>query len=376
VAVKSVDHLISTIYHKAENLSQFRPKHTKMVELFSIPMFFILFRETLEAAIIVSILLSFIDRIDLPSLEQVDVEKVRSKFKKMVWIGTAIGLIVTLIVGGTVISIFYISGRNLWDGAAEYLWEAVFGFIACIFITLTAISMLKSHDLTEKLQAKLQRKIEESADDSISPSERESILPPGGETSTIYSGSSEELIESKLNKLGSGASHAFFWIPFLTVLREGVETLLFVGGVAISEPPSSIPLAALFGLILGLAVGAFIHYGGSKLTLHWFFVICSYVLLLIAAGLLSKSEGLLEDYAWSFQVAVDPERSGAQFFDPRKNIWSLPCCKRSNGAWGVFSALLGWRDVATIGTVVIYICYWVVVTVGLVLMRYYKLKVQ
>jgi high-affinity iron transporter len=327
----------------------------KMAEIFSVPMFFVLFRETLEAAIIVSILLSFIERMELPSLSEVDRRIVSNKFKMMVWLGTGFGLLTTFIVGGTVITIWYTKGKNIWDGA-ELLWESVFGFVASIFITITAISMLKSHELTDKLQKKLARKITMAANE--------------GDTFEEH----DELLESRLNEIGSSASFAFFWIPLLTVVREGVEALIFVGGVAISESPSAIPLAALCGLILGLGVGAFIHYGGSKMTLHYFFVISCYILLIIASGLLSKSVGLFEDYLWSFYVSVDPDAADVLFFNPTTNIWVLPCCGRKNGWWGVMSALFGWKEVATIGTITTYISFWVIIVIGLVLQRKRDLK--
>jgi Iron permease FTR1 family len=48
------------------------------------------------------------------------------------------------------------------------------------------------------------------------------------------------------------------------------------------------------------------------------------------------------------------------------------CCNpedTSNGGWGIFNAILGWQNSATIGSVVSYCVYWIVVTLALIIMR-------
>ena len=53
--------------------------------------------------------------------------------------------------------------------------------------------------------------------------------------------------------------YAMFLLPFITVLREGVEAVIFVGGVSIGQPASSIPIAVLTGIAAGSVVGFFIY---------------------------------------------------------------------------------------------------------------------
>jgi len=49
------------------------------------------------------------------------------------------------------------------------------------------------------------------------------------------------------------------------------------------------------------------------------------------------------------------------------------CCspenKADNGGWGIFNAILGWQNSATIGSVVSYCVYWIFVTAALIIMR-------
>lgn len=82
-----------------------------MQNYFSIPLFFILFRETIEAAVIISVLIAFIDRISV-SLPDASVPK---KLTKIVYLGVAAGLISTFFVGAIVISVWYLYGKNLWE---------------------------------------------------------------------------------------------------------------------------------------------------------------------------------------------------------------------------------------------------------------------
>lgn len=48
------------------------------------------------------------------------------------------------------------------------------------------------------------------------------------------------------------------------------------------------------------------------------------------------------------------------------------CCNpedKSSGGWGIFNAILGWQNSATIGSVVSYCVFWMFLTVALIIMR-------
>ena len=53
--------------------------------------------------------------------------------------------------------------------------------------------------------------------------------------------------------------YAMFILPFITVLREGLEAVIFMGGVSLGLPATSFPLAVLSGIGLGCLVGFFIY---------------------------------------------------------------------------------------------------------------------
>lgn len=83
----------------------------------------------------------------------------------------------------------------------------------------------------------------------------------------------------------AGSAAALFWIAFVIVVREGLETALFLFA-AVGRDGS---LAAVAGGILGLAVAAGLGYavyrGGSRLNVRTFFTVLNVLLLVFGAYL-------------------------------------------------------------------------------------------
>lgn len=57
-------------------------------------------------------------------------------------------------------------------------------------------------------------------------------------------------------KRGKGGRMILFGLPFITVLREGLEGVVFLGGIGLSEKPLAVAGGALMGLIIGAIIGA------------------------------------------------------------------------------------------------------------------------
>jgi high-affinity iron transporter len=53
--------------------------------------------------------------------------------------------------------------------------------------------------------------------------------------------------------------YAMFILPFITVLREGLEAVVFIGGVGLGLPATSFPLAVVCGLLVGALIGYAIY---------------------------------------------------------------------------------------------------------------------
>lgn len=81
----------------------------------------------------------------------------------------------------------------------------------------------------------------------------------------------------------------------VAVLREGSETVLFLYGIAISESSSMGALAAggVVGLLGGALVGYLLFRGLLRIPLKWFFGVTSALVLVLAAGMAAQSARFL-----------------------------------------------------------------------------------
>jgi high-affinity iron transporter len=53
--------------------------------------------------------------------------------------------------------------------------------------------------------------------------------------------------------------YAMFILPFITVIREGLEAVVFIGGVSLGLPASAFPIAVVCGLGAGAFIGFLIY---------------------------------------------------------------------------------------------------------------------
>ena len=133
----------------------------KFEDYFSIQIFFIILRETLETAIIISVLLSFINQRSHKQHHQEEESlsannenttrpistdpgsgDINRKLKFQVWIGAILGLIICFIIGIIFVLIFYFVGQDYWS-YTERVWEGVFSILSSVIITIMGIGLLR-----------------------------------------------------------------------------------------------------------------------------------------------------------------------------------------------------------------------------------------
>lgn len=273
-----------------------------MVYLFDVPAYFILLRETLEVTIIFAVLLGFIDKLDVDNV-------LKKHFKKQIWIGTAAGLVVSLLIGAIFIIVFYTIKKDLWEDS-EAIWEGVFSLIASTVITAMSLSMVR----VQQWRIKWENKLKDATDQYLKKHER-------------------------------GNKWALILLPFTVVCREAVESIVFIAGIGFNQPASGLPIPVITGILTGFLLGYIIYKGSHKISLRVFFGITTTLLLFIAAGLFSSS-------IHEFEEATENEHV----------IWELECCNpETNRFWDIMNNLFGWRNEATVGTTVGYFMYWFVV---------------
>lgn len=81
----------------------------------------------------------------------------------------------------------------------------------------------------------------------------------------------------------------------LAVLREGSETVLFLYSISASEGSgvNIMVTGGLIGLMAGVAIGYTIYAGLLRIPMHWFFTATSVLVLLLAAGMASTAARFL-----------------------------------------------------------------------------------
>tara|TARA_B100001179_G_scaffold153497_1_gene111774 strand:- start:96 stop:908 length:813 start_codon:yes stop_codon:yes gene_type:complete len=203
----------------------------------------IVFREVLEASLIIGILYTF--------LKQTNQEESIVKL----WQGVLVALVVS-IIGSFVFQQF----AGGFQGQAEKLFEGVVMIVAASVLGTVIVWMAKNKNIAEDLKGK-----------------------------------AEQALSS--NKVGLG----IFLLAFISVFREGIETILFLYGVMMKQGGLSISLS-LLGAAMGIGVGYLIFVQGKKVPLKTFFNVSSILLIFVAAGMFAygihelESAGVIPDY--------------------------------------------------------------------------------
>ncbi|CAK7199991.1 high-affinity iron permease [Sporothrix eucalyptigena] len=311
--------------------------------VFAVQIFFIVFRECLEAIIVVSVLFSFLKQV-LGGPDQDPA--VYKKLVRHVWYGVASGIFVCLVIGGAFIGVFYGLGRDIWSNT-EDLWEGIFYLIATIIITIMGLALLRVNKIREKWRVKIAQSL--IAHHSIKEN-----------------GAGQWLREW-------GRRNSMFILPFITTLREGVEAVVFVGGVSLSLPATAFPIPVITGILAALVIGYLLYRGGNFMTIQIFLIFSTSILYLIAAGMFSKAIWSLQYYVFAKRVGSDVAEAGdgPGSYDIKETVWHVNCCNaETDNGWDVFNALLGWENTGTYGSVISYNIYWLFIIVSVCFLLY------
>lgn len=93
---------------------------------------------------------------------------------------------------------------------------------------------------------------------------------------------------------------AIFVLVMLTVLREGGESVLFLTGMATGGGMSisDVVGGATLGLLGGAALGALMYSGLMRVPMKWFFGVTGWLIALLAAGLAGQMARFLIQADW------------------------------------------------------------------------------
>lgn len=337
-----------------------------VAKYFSIQIFFIILRETLETAIIISVLLSFINKREPPEQEEdpnpgqtAHVKQINHKLRLQVWLGAIAGLLVCFVIGLVFIFFFYFVEKDLWS-YTERLWEGVFSLLSSVIITVMGVGLLRINKI---MKIKWWIKLGDAYD--VGNVKKIDI----GETEPLELASVGLLNNRQKKKEGFSKKYYLAILPFVTTLREGLEAVVFIGGIGMSQPLSSLPLAVIGGIAVGSAIGLSLYKGGNKLSLQYFLICSTCFLYIVSAGLMSRGVWFLELERYvrlCGGLDVSETGSGPGSYDVASTIWHVNCCNGlKDGWWMVANALVGWTNTATYGSVGSYLAYWILVSVWL-----------
>lgn len=203
-------------------------------------------REGVEAALIVSIILAYLAQTGN-----------RGHFGK-IWVGTAGAVGVSLAIGVAL----FVTVRGFPE-PYEQLFEAAAMFLAAGVLTWMLFWMRRQ---ARRVKGELQAAVD--------------------------------------RVLSEGSAWGLAVLAFTAVIREGVETSLFLVGqvtAATGSAPGSgvgVLLGALIGLAIAVVIGSLIYAGARRVNYATFFRLTGLALIFIAAGLLSHAVHELIEVGW------------------------------------------------------------------------------
>jgi len=194
----------------------------------------IVFREVLEAALVVSIVLA----------------ATRGVRRRGLWVG---GGVLGGALGATAIAWFADAIAAAASGAGQELFNAAVLFVAVIMLGWHNVWMSRhGRELASSLK-------------SVSAAVRG----------------------------GTSPMHVLAAVVGMAVLREGSELVLFLYGVAASGEASGMLAGALIGVGAGAAVGAALYLGLLRIPSSRLFTVTGWMILLLAAGMAAQGAAFL-----------------------------------------------------------------------------------
>jgi high-affinity iron transporter len=187
----------------------------------------ITFRESLEAILIIGIILSYLKKTN------------HTRYNKIVYVSVALAVSVSIALAYV---FFSIAGG--FTGVLEEVFEGITMLIGAALLTTMILWMMNQRNVATSLEQKLDVEISEA------------------------------------HKLG------IFLLVFVSILREGIELVIFLGAASFVSEESNL-LGAIIGMAIAMVIGYLIFVSSRKISLKKFFTITSVLLILFAAGLVA-----------------------------------------------------------------------------------------
>ncbi len=211
------------------------------------------FREGLEAALIVAIMLGYLRKVD------------RTRSRWSVWAGA---------ISASALAVAFTLALQFVGAQFDYPAKGIYEGLTSLF----AVAMLTYMIFWMARQAR------------------------------YIKGSLEHSMQQTLAR---GAGWGLFALAFMTVAREGVETALFLSASAFQSSGTATLVGGVAGLIVALAVAWAVYVAGVRLQIRTFFKVTSILLVVFAAAILRYGLHEFEEVGWMPPLVEQVWNTGA-----------------------------------------------------------------
>ena len=267
---------------------------------------FIVWRESVEALLVVGILYAWLKNGDASARRGLP----------YLWGGVAVGILLAFALGGALLGF-----SELLSGDAQTYFQIGMVLVASVLI-VQMVFWMRKHGRT------LKRDMESSLQSNYE----------------------------------SGNWWGVLVLVALAIAREGSETAVFLYGIGLGQQDASTGTLVLAGIIgFGLAFLTFyiLQLGGKVFSWRRFFQVTEVILLLLAAGLLLTGVEKLFDL---LVESSDYLASADWTMTLTSSVWDTSSLLDDSSTIGsLVSTLTGYRARPTLLSVIVYIGYWLVV---------------
>ena len=263
-------------------------------------------RETLEAALIIGIIIGYLNRSG------------QAKHKKIVWLASVLAIIASLIG-----AFLFKTLAGGFEGRAEQIFEGITMFIGAILLTTMILWMMNQKKMSQELEKQV----------------KEQVVKP--------------------------QHFGLFLLVFISILREGIETVIFLGSASLISQDNNL-IGAVLGIVLAIILGYAVFTGLMKANIRMFFNITSVLLILFAAGLVAhgihefEEAGLIPiviEHIWDINPVIDA--SG-----------NYPVLHENGWLGSILKGLFGYNGNPSLVEVISYVLYLLIIIVYIKTKKY------
>lgn len=263
--------------------------------------FLITSRETLEASLVVGIVLAYLDRTN------------RHNYKRVVYLGVIFGIIIS-ITTAVLFGILY----DGFDGKNVEIFEGITMLIGAFLLTTMILWMFKQREISSDIKERVELHIKKS------------------HTFFSYFG--------------------IFSLIGIAILREGVETVIFLNALNYANGLSF--LGGLLGVVIAVIIGYLFFIGFKKVNLRKLFDVSSIMLILFAGGLITQGIHELEEGG-----VVNGIISPIWDINPPAKNGNFPALHEKGSIGSFLKGLFGYNGNPSLLEVIAYLTYIVLVLV-------------